>query len=65
MLNVYGFAGAQWEEAKEQAKAILVGVATRRGRIAYSELVAQLTLNQSVQRIPCPPVDSVKIIFYP
>lgn len=42
MLNDYGFASAQWEAAKEQAKAVLVGVATRRGRIAYSELVVQI-----------------------
>jgi len=43
MLNDYGFAGAQWESAKEQAKAVLSEVATRKGRIAYSELVEQIT----------------------
>lgn len=43
MLNDYGFEGAQWDTAKEQAKAILVDVAMRRGRIAYSELVDKIS----------------------
>lgn len=43
MLNQYGFEGAQWDFAKQQAKDILVSVARRRGRIPYSELVAQVT----------------------
>lgn len=43
MLNQYGFEGAQWDSAKQQARDILVAVARRRGRIAYSELVAQIT----------------------
>lgn len=43
MLNQYGFEGAQWDSAKKQAREILVAVARRRGRIAYSELVAQIT----------------------
>ncbi len=43
MLNQYGFEGAQWDSAKQQARDILIAVARRRGRIAYSELVAQIT----------------------
>lgn len=42
MLNNYGFEGAQWDAAKKQAKDILVEVAKRKGRIAYSELVVQI-----------------------
>jgi len=42
MLNNYGFEGAQWEAAKQQAKEVLIGVARRKGRIAYSELVGQI-----------------------
>ena len=43
MLNQYGFEGPQWEGAKRQGMDILVEVARRRGRIAYSEFVAQIT----------------------
>ena len=43
MLNQYGFEGVQWDSAKKQARDILVAVARRRGRIAYSELVTQIT----------------------
>lgn len=43
MLNQYGFENSQWEKAKRQAKEILIAVARRRGRIAYSELVAQIS----------------------
>lgn len=43
MLNQYGFEGPQWETAKRQAKEILIGVARRRGRIAYSELVVKIS----------------------
>lgn len=43
MLNEYGFEGAQWDAPKQQAKDILVQVAKRKGRMAYSELVAQIT----------------------
>jgi len=43
MLNKYGFEGPQWESAKHQAKEILAVVARSRGRIAYSELVGQIT----------------------
>ena len=46
MLNEYGFEGAQWDAAKQQAKDILVQVAKRKGRMAYSELVAQITALQ-------------------
>jgi len=42
MLNDYGFEGAQWDAAKQEAKSILIEVATRKGRIAYSELVGQI-----------------------
>jgi hypothetical protein len=44
MLNQYGFEGSQWENAKLQGRDILIEVARRRGRIAYSELVAQITV---------------------
>src|SRR5262245_53433571 len=43
MLNRHGFGATQWQLAKRQATEILIGVARRRGRIAYSELVAQVT----------------------
>lgn len=43
MLNDYGFEGPVWEAAKKQAINVLIEVARRRGRIAYSELVAQIT----------------------
>lgn len=43
MLNQYGFEGPQWDGAKQQVKEVLVSVARRRGRIAYSELVAQIS----------------------
>lgn len=43
MLNDYGFEGPAWDAAKRQAKDELVKVARRRGRIAYSELVARIT----------------------
>ena len=43
MLNDYGFEDAQWDAAKTQAKGILVSVATRKGRIAYSEVVGQIS----------------------
>jgi len=43
VLNQHGFEGAQWEEAKRQATEILVRIARRCGRIAYSELVPEIT----------------------
>lgn len=43
MLNDYGFEDVQWDAAKTQAKDILVSVATRKGTIAYSELVGQIS----------------------
>lgn len=43
MLNDYGFEAAQWDAAKEQAKSALIDVATRKGRIAYSELVGNIS----------------------
>lgn len=46
MLNQYGFEGPQWELAKQQAKDVLIQVARRRGRIAYSELVPQIAALQ-------------------
>jgi hypothetical protein len=42
MLNNYGFSGADWDAAKNEAKAALIDVARRRGRIAYSELASQI-----------------------
>ncbi|MBI5638653.1 MAG: hypothetical protein HZA03_11875 [Nitrospinae bacterium] len=43
MLNQYGFEGTQWNLAKRQGRDILIAVARRRGQIAYSEFVAQIT----------------------
>jgi len=42
MLNDYGFSGPDWDAAKDEAKAILIDVARRKGRIAYSELASQI-----------------------
>lgn len=42
MLNSHGFEEAQWDTAKREAKDILVAIAKRKGRIAYSELVGQI-----------------------
>jgi hypothetical protein len=42
MLNSHGFKSSQWDAAKEQATDILIAVAKRKGRIAYSELVGQI-----------------------
>ena len=42
MLNDYGFLGPDWDAAKAEAKAILIEVARRKGRIAYSELAGQI-----------------------
>lgn len=44
MLNDHGFEDPVWDAAKRQATDVLVEVARRRGRIAYSELVAQITV---------------------
>jgi hypothetical protein len=43
MLNRYGYAVPDWEKAKAQATKVLIDVARRKGRIAYSELAAQIT----------------------
>ena len=43
MLNDFGYAGSDWEEAKAQATEVLIGVARRKGRIAYSELAEKIT----------------------
>ena len=42
MLNEYGYSGSDWEAAKDEAKSILIEVARRKGRIAYSELAVQI-----------------------
>jgi hypothetical protein len=42
MLNQFGFEGPQWDQAKREATSVLIAVARRRGRITYSELVAQI-----------------------
>ena len=42
MLNDYGFSGPEWEAAKKEARAILIEVARRKGRIAYSELAKEI-----------------------
>ncbi len=46
MLNNYGYDGSDWEKAKGQAVKVLIDVARRKGRIAYSELAAQITAIQ-------------------
>lgn len=42
MLNKYGFKDENWEAAKAEAKEVLIEVARRKGRIAYSELVRNI-----------------------
>jgi hypothetical protein len=42
-MNGYGFEDAAWEEAKEEARQILITIAKRRDKIAYSELMPQVT----------------------
>ena len=46
MLNTYGYVGPDWEKAKTQATEILINVARRKGRIAYSELAVQINAIQ-------------------
>lgn len=43
MLNDYGFEGAQWDAAKEQARKILIEFAIKKQWISYSELVGQIS----------------------
>lgn len=43
MLNDYGYSGSDWEKVKKQATDILIEVARRKGRIAYSELASKIT----------------------
>lgn len=43
MLNDYGFSGPDWERAKEEATSVLIDIARRKGRIAYSELAPQIS----------------------
>jgi len=42
MKNKFGYEVVLWDKAKEEAVAILIGVARQRGRIAYSELTPQI-----------------------
>ncbi len=45
MLNDYGFAGSDWEMAKQEAKKILIDKARQKGeeaKITYSELASQI-----------------------
>ena len=42
MKNIYGFEQSDWDKAKAQATAILIAVAKKRWRIAYSELTPQI-----------------------
>ncbi len=42
MLNKYGYAGPDWDAAKDEAKSVLIDIARRKGRIAYSELVEKI-----------------------
>ncbi len=42
MLNKYGYVGPDWDAAKDEAKSVLIDVARRKGRIAYSELVEKI-----------------------
>ena len=39
----HGFDPAKWEAAKREARAIIYGVARRRGTISYSDLVGQIS----------------------
>lgn len=43
MLNNYGYEGADWEQAKAQARGVLIEVARRKDKITYSELAAEIT----------------------
>ena len=43
MLNDHGYEGADWDNAKKQARDVLVDVARRKGRIAYSELAEKIS----------------------
>lgn len=43
MLNNYGYEGADWEKAKAQARDVLIEVARRKDKIAYSELATEIT----------------------
>ena len=43
MLNDYGFEGAQWDTAKEQARVILIECATDKRWISYTDLVGQIS----------------------
>ena len=42
MLHKYGYAGPDWDAAKDEAKSVLIDVARRKGRIAYCELVEKI-----------------------
>ncbi|MRS04693.1 hypothetical protein EG832_15975 [bacterium] len=42
-MNRYGFEAAKWEEAKNEARAILIERAKVRGLISYSDLMYQIT----------------------
>ncbi len=42
MGNDSEFSISDWNKAKDEVKNILIGVARRKGRIAYSELAAQI-----------------------
>gem|GEM_PF-438876 len=42
MTNIYGFKEVDWDKAKTEVKSILIEVARRKGRIAYSELASQI-----------------------
>jgi hypothetical protein len=46
VLTEHGFSEPLWESAKAEATNALVDVASRRGRIAYSELVSLITAIQ-------------------
>jgi hypothetical protein len=41
-MNTFGYNADCWMQAKEEARQILIQVATRRGSIAYSELAPQI-----------------------
>ena len=43
MLNNYGYEGADWEQAKAQARGVLIEVARRKDKITYSELATNIT----------------------
>ena len=42
MKNKYGYEASDWENAKNEARSILIEIAKQRGRIAYSDLTPRI-----------------------